>query len=222
MPGGGGLAYTVYLRGQVAQDLDTGENLHVGNPAAQAEQVMTNVQTLLTEARRASVEHIVSCTVYLTDASGIASPVYRVLGRRLKGVYPVFTGLVVSALARPEWLVEVTQAGGGQAMTFSLAGRCERDRCGGRRDRLGQHGGGGAVRGGAGGHVGAVCSQSTTATRGCARRCSPPWPTAWRPSTPSTSAVDLASNPDRWRTGSWRPSTPTAARPAYSGDPSAG
>jgi len=34
--------------------------------------------------------------------------VYRVLGRRLKGVYPVFTGLVVSALARPEWLVEVT------------------------------------------------------------------------------------------------------------------
>ena len=43
---------TVYLRGQVPQDLDTGE--------------------------------------------------------RLKGVYPVFTGLVVSALARPEWLVEVT------------------------------------------------------------------------------------------------------------------
>jgi len=35
-------------------------------------------------------------------------PVYRVLGRHLAGVYPVFTGLVVSALARPEWLVEVT------------------------------------------------------------------------------------------------------------------
>jgi hypothetical protein len=34
--------------------------------------------------------------------------VYRVLGRHLKGVYPVFTGLVVSALARAEWLVEVT------------------------------------------------------------------------------------------------------------------
>jgi hypothetical protein len=27
---------------------------------------------------------------------------------RVAGVYPVFTGLVVSALARPEWLVEVT------------------------------------------------------------------------------------------------------------------
>ena len=33
---------------------------------------------------------------------------HRVLGQHLKGVYPVFTGLVVSALARPEWLVEVT------------------------------------------------------------------------------------------------------------------
>ena len=98
--------HTIYLRGQVAQDLDTGENLHVGNPTAQAEQVMTNVQTLLTEAG-ASVEHIVSCTIYLTDIRH-REPVYRVLGRRLKGVYPVFTGLVVSALARPEWLVEVT------------------------------------------------------------------------------------------------------------------
>ena len=97
---------TVYLRGQVPQDLDTGENVHVGNAAGQAEQVMANVETLLTEAG-ASLAHVVSCTVYLTDIRH-REPVYRVLGRRLKGVYPVFTGLVVSALARPEWLVEVT------------------------------------------------------------------------------------------------------------------
>ena len=57
---------TVYLRGQVPQDLDTGESVHIGDPAAQAEQVMTNVETLLAEAG-ASVEHVVSCTVYLTD-----------------------------------------------------------------------------------------------------------------------------------------------------------
>jgi enamine deaminase RidA (YjgF/YER057c/UK114 family) len=50
---------------------------------------------------------VVSCTVYLTDIRH-REAVYRVLGRRLAGVYPVFTGLVVSALARPEWLVEVT------------------------------------------------------------------------------------------------------------------
>ncbi len=97
---------TIYLRGQVAQDLDTGESVHTGRPAEQAEQVMTNIETLLAEAG-ASVEHVVSCTVYLTDIRH-REAVYRVLGRRLKGVYPVFTGLVVSALARPEWLVEVT------------------------------------------------------------------------------------------------------------------
>ena len=97
---------TVYLRGQVAQDLETGASLHVGDPAAQAGQVMANITTLLAEAG-ASVGHIVSCTVYLTDIRH-REPVYRVLGQRLKGVYPVFTGVVVSALARPEWLVEVT------------------------------------------------------------------------------------------------------------------
>jgi hypothetical protein len=30
-----------------------------------------------------------------------------VIGKWLKGVYPVSTGIVVQALARPEWLVEV-------------------------------------------------------------------------------------------------------------------
>src|SRR6202035_941724 len=57
---------TVYLRGQVPQDLDSGESLHVGDPAAQAELVMTNVATLLAEAG-AAMEHVVSCTIYLTD-----------------------------------------------------------------------------------------------------------------------------------------------------------
>lgn len=33
--------------------------------------------------------------------------VYQAMGRWLKGVYPVPTGLVVAALARPEWLVEI-------------------------------------------------------------------------------------------------------------------
>ena len=97
---------TVYLRGQVPQDLDTGANVAVGDPAGQAGQVMANVQTLLAEAG-AALEHIVSVTVYLTDIRH-REVVYRVLGRHLKGVYPVFTGLVVAALARPEWLVEVT------------------------------------------------------------------------------------------------------------------
>jgi enamine deaminase RidA (YjgF/YER057c/UK114 family) len=97
---------TVYLRGQVAQDLDTRESVAIGDPAGQAHKLMDNIELLLGEAG-ASREQIVTCHVYLTDIR-YREPVYRVLGERLRGVYPVFTGLVVEGLARPEWVVEVT------------------------------------------------------------------------------------------------------------------
>ena len=97
---------TIYLRGQVAQDLETRENVAIGDAAAQAEKTMDNIELLLEECG-ARLEHITSCHIYLTDIRH-REAVYRVLGERLRGVYPVFTGLVVVALARPEWLVEVT------------------------------------------------------------------------------------------------------------------
>ena len=97
---------TIYLRGQVPQDLDTGESVAVGDPVAQAHKVVDNIELLLREAG-ASLENLVTCHVYLTDIR-YRDPVYRALGERLRGVYPVFTGLVVDALARPEWVVEVT------------------------------------------------------------------------------------------------------------------
>ncbi len=96
---------TIYLRGQVAQDLDTRENVAVGNPADQAEKVMENISLLLNECG-ATLGHICKVTVYLTDIRH-REPVYRVLGRWMKNVHPVFTGLVVVALARTEWLLEV-------------------------------------------------------------------------------------------------------------------
>jgi enamine deaminase RidA (YjgF/YER057c/UK114 family) len=96
---------TVYLRGQVGQDLDTAESVGIGDPAAQAEQAMANIATLLGEAG-SGLEHIVKLVVYLVDVRH-REAVYRVLGRRLRGVHPVSTGVVVSALARPEWLVEI-------------------------------------------------------------------------------------------------------------------
>jgi enamine deaminase RidA (YjgF/YER057c/UK114 family) len=96
---------TVFLRGQVAQDLDTGQSVAVGDPAAQAERVMDNVELLLAECG-AGMAEVCKVVVYLTDIRH-REPVYRVLGRRMRGVRPVFTGLVVVALARPEWLVEV-------------------------------------------------------------------------------------------------------------------
>jgi enamine deaminase RidA (YjgF/YER057c/UK114 family) len=95
----------VFLRGQVGQDLDTAESVGHGDAAAQAEQAMTNIGRLLGEAG-ARLEDVCRITVYLTDVRH-REAAYRVIGRHLKGVFPVSTGVVVSALARPEWLVEV-------------------------------------------------------------------------------------------------------------------
>jgi enamine deaminase RidA (YjgF/YER057c/UK114 family) len=96
---------SVFVRGQVGQDLDTAVNVGVGDAAAQAEQAMSNIETLLREAG-ASLEHICKITIYLTDPR-FREAVYRTVGRRLRGVYPVSTGIVVAGLARPEWLVEI-------------------------------------------------------------------------------------------------------------------
>ena len=95
----------VFLRGQVGQDLDTSESVGLGDPAAQAEQAMKNIETLLGEAG-ARLEDICKIVVYLTDIR-YREPVYTVIGRWLRGVHPCSTGVVVSALARPEWLVEI-------------------------------------------------------------------------------------------------------------------
>jgi enamine deaminase RidA (YjgF/YER057c/UK114 family) len=96
---------TVYLRGQVGQNLDTAASVGTGDVAAQTEQAMANVAQLLMEAG-AELDDIVKIVIYLVDPR-YREPVYRVVGRWLKGVYPVSTGVVVTALARPEWLVEI-------------------------------------------------------------------------------------------------------------------
>ena len=95
----------VYLRGQIGQDLDTRESVGVGDVEAQAEKAMANIKMLLEEAG-SSLDDIVKVVVYLVDPR-YRETVYRVMGRWLEGVFPVSTGLVVSSLARPEWLVEI-------------------------------------------------------------------------------------------------------------------
>ena len=95
----------VFVRGQIGQNLDTSESVAVGDAAGQTEQAMANIKMLLEEAG-SSLEHICKITVYITDPR-YREPVYRTIGKWLKGVYPVSTGIVVSALARPEWVVEV-------------------------------------------------------------------------------------------------------------------
>jgi enamine deaminase RidA (YjgF/YER057c/UK114 family) len=96
---------TVYLRGQIAQDLDTRASLHVGDAGKQADKAMSNIAMLLEEAG-SELSHIVKIVVYLTDIR-YREAGYRAMGKWLKGVFPVSTGLVVQALARPEWVVEI-------------------------------------------------------------------------------------------------------------------
>ncbi|MEE2803837.1 MAG: RidA family protein [Pseudomonadota bacterium] len=95
----------VFVRGQVGQNLDTSESTGVGDAVAQTEQAMANVKQLLEEAG-SRVEEVCKIVIYITDPR-YRDEVYRVIGRWLKGVHPVSTGLVVPALARPEWVVEV-------------------------------------------------------------------------------------------------------------------
>ena len=94
----------VFLRGQVGQDLD-GRIVGIGDPAAQAEQAMKNVKVLL-EEQGAKLEDICKITIFITDRA-YREPVYRVVGKWLKGVFPVSTGLIVQGLARPEWVMEI-------------------------------------------------------------------------------------------------------------------
>src|ERR671917_2200517 len=65
---------TVYLRGQVGQDLDTRESVGLGDVAAQTERVMANIAMLLKESG-SMLEDIVKIVVYLTDVR-YRDPVY--------------------------------------------------------------------------------------------------------------------------------------------------
>jgi enamine deaminase RidA (YjgF/YER057c/UK114 family) len=95
----------VFLRGQVGMNLDTNESVGIGDPVAQTEQAMSNIEMLLREAG-ARLEDICKIVVYLTDVR-YRDPVYQVIGRWLRGIYPCSTGVVVTGLARPEWVVEI-------------------------------------------------------------------------------------------------------------------
>ena len=95
----------VFVRGQVGQDLETRESVGTGDAAAQTEQAMANVKVLLEEAG-SKLDHICKVTIYIIDPR-YREDVYRVVGRWLKGVFPVSTGLVIDAFARPEWVMEI-------------------------------------------------------------------------------------------------------------------
>ena len=96
---------TVWMRGQCPQNLDDAKNIDSHDPTEQTHKVMQNIRQLVTEAG-GEMAHVVKLVVYITDIRH-REAVYRTMGEYIKGVHPVCTGLVVQALARPEWLVEI-------------------------------------------------------------------------------------------------------------------
>ena len=96
---------TVWMRGQCPQNLDDAKNIDSYDPAEPTDKVMQNIRQLVTEAG-GEMAHVVKLVVYITDIRH-REAVYRTMGEYIKGIHPVCTGLVVQALARPEWLVEI-------------------------------------------------------------------------------------------------------------------
>ncbi|MXZ81852.1 MAG: RidA family protein [Gammaproteobacteria bacterium] len=96
---------TIFVRGQVGQDIDDFRSIESMSAYDQADRAMQNVRQLLEEVG-SRLEHICRIQVYITDRK-YRDDVYQAIGKWLKGVYPVSTGLIVSGLARPEWVMEV-------------------------------------------------------------------------------------------------------------------
>ena len=96
---------TVWMRGQCPQNLDDAVNIDSHDPVEQTHKVMQNIKQLIEECG-GTMDHLVKVVVYITDVRH-REAVYRTMGEYIKDVYPVSTGLVVQALARPEWLVEI-------------------------------------------------------------------------------------------------------------------
>ncbi|MGI9310181.1 MAG: Rid family hydrolase [bacterium] len=95
----------VFVRGQVGQEIDGFASIADAGPGAQADQAMRNVKQLLEEVG-SELSHICRIQIYITNRA-YRDEVYQAIGKWLKGVHPVSTGLIVNGLARPEWVMEI-------------------------------------------------------------------------------------------------------------------
>lgn len=94
----------IVLRGQTGMGLD--EKLYGrGDVVAQSEKAMDNVEVLLGEAG-AKLADVAKATVFVTDRAHLQGACDTVL-KRLKGVSPAFSAIIVRGLASPELLMEV-------------------------------------------------------------------------------------------------------------------
>jgi len=98
----------VFMQGQVGVDLE-GNLQGPGDPGLQAEQACRNISQFMQEAG-GTLKDVCKLTVYVTDIS-YRAPVYAAINRWFEGVHHCSTGVVVSGLADPEFLVEIDAMG---------------------------------------------------------------------------------------------------------------
>ncbi|MGH7267948.1 MAG: RidA family protein [Candidatus Rokuibacteriota bacterium] len=103
-----GPARLVFLAGQVAYDRHGPDRrlVGVGDPAAQARQAIENMRTLLRQAG-GDLSDVVEMTAYLTDPAAHTEAMGRVAQEYFRDPFPAMSLIGVSALARPEFLVEI-------------------------------------------------------------------------------------------------------------------
>ena len=94
----------LFISGQGPQN-PHGQTVGLGDMAAQAEQVFHNLQTILA-AHGATFAHAIKATIYLTDISKLAE--FNAMRAKFYGSAKPTSALIgVTALADPDWLVEV-------------------------------------------------------------------------------------------------------------------
>ncbi len=96
--------HLIMLAGQVAVDVD-GNTVGVNDMKAQTRQVYENIKAAL-EAAGAGMEDIVRLTVYITDPADFPASM-EVRQTYFNEPYPASTLLIISGLAKPEWLIEI-------------------------------------------------------------------------------------------------------------------
>jgi enamine deaminase RidA (YjgF/YER057c/UK114 family) len=95
----------VYISGQVALD-GAGKVVGKGDPAAQAEQIFANLRTVV-EAAGGTMADIVKLNTYALDV-GYRSVIAEARSRAFPdGQFPASTFVVISALAAPDFLIEI-------------------------------------------------------------------------------------------------------------------
>lgn len=97
-------ARIVFIAGQVPWN-EKGESVGVGDPEAQIRQVFRNLDAAV-RAVGGTLKDLVKINVYLTDSRYF--PAFRTVRPEfLEPPFPTSTGVVVTALGYPEWLVEI-------------------------------------------------------------------------------------------------------------------